>query len=85
MLKTDTTLKFLKAFAFENCLIILAQLPEGAEAVLLEGWLDKRGRLNTAWRRRHFVLRADGFLNYYATKNEASGGDEEVQLRVLFC
>ena len=45
----------------------------------MEGWLDKRGRLNTAWRRRRFVLRADGFLHYYATKNGASGGDEEVQ------
>ena len=52
--------------------------------MLLEGWLDKRGRLNTAWRRRHFVLRADGFLHYYATKNSASGGDEEVQQSAPF-
>lgn len=31
-----------------------------AGAVLLSGWLEKRGAVHTAWRSRHFVLRAPG-------------------------
>ena len=45
--------------------------PEPVE-VVLSGTLHKRGRVNTAWRRRYMALTADGDLQY--RKNERMRG-----------
>ena len=34
----------------------------------MSGWLTKRGELRKSWKRRFFVLEANGILKYYASK-----------------
>lgn len=34
------------------------------------GWVEKRGRINTAWRKRFFVLEFDDVLKYYTAKDK---------------
>jgi hypothetical protein len=54
-------------------------------AVIRSGWLEKRGELNTAFRRRWFVLRADGALLYSVgpksdvVKGSIALGDHDVE------
>ncbi len=50
--------------------------PAARGAVLISGALEKRGRLNTAWKWRHFALTADGVLRYFASEADWLGGGE---------
>eukprot|EP00051_Salpingoeca_urceolata_P029207 m.489250 g.489250 ORF g.489250 m.489250 type:complete len:729 (-) comp26522_c0_seq1:137-2323(-) len=38
------------------------------------GWMSKRGAINTAWRRRYFVLSGDNRLAYFKTDKQAASG-----------
>lgn len=42
--------------------------PVGPDGVIRSGWMTKRGRVRKNWKRRWFVLRADGTLTYYASE-----------------
>ncbi len=41
-------------------------------AVAMEGLLEKRGKWNTAWKTRHFVLTDDGQLRYFRPGTSAA-------------
>jgi hypothetical protein len=36
----------------------------------IDGWLEKRGEVNTAWKKRWFSGGPDGIIYYYATQSD---------------
>jgi hypothetical protein len=42
------------------------------QQIVLEGFLDKRGEWNKAWKSRYFVLESSGKLSYFQSEAEKS-------------
>eukprot|EP00048_Salpingoeca_helianthica_P013907 m.211013 g.211013 ORF g.211013 m.211013 type:complete len:1045 (+) comp15559_c1_seq12:5915-9049(+) len=64
----QTTRKGISKFEAEST----PPFPFAQMAVVCTGWLTKRGDIRKNWKRRYFVLEANGFLKYYGTNVDAA-------------
>jgi len=83
----DPRIKALYAKEGKNCLgLSLNELREkkaDMHKIVLEGALEKKSKKGSFWKPRYFVLRKDGLLTYYASKEDRNEDSRGVKGKVV--